>query len=146
MILPVGVAVLLVIGFLVRSCCKGGRSPLSDGLLMALPWLLPLSFLVFPMVSSAAFRAFSCEDFDDGRSYLRADNAVECNTDVHSSAKSLAWLGIALYPVGISLIYVGLMGHSRRAILSDHPTALSRSLGFLVRDYEPTYLWWELIE
>ena len=71
MLLPVGAAALLVLGFLVRSfCCaralEGSR--LVHGLLAALPWLLPLSFLVFPMVSSAAFRAFSCEGFDDGRS------------------------------------------------------------------------------
>ena len=35
-------------------------------LLAALPWQLLLTFLVAPMVSSSAFRAFSCEEFDDG--------------------------------------------------------------------------------
>ena len=35
-------------------------------LLAALPWLLLLVFVVSPMVSSAAFRAFSCEEFEDG--------------------------------------------------------------------------------
>ena len=146
MLAPVVVAVVVLFGFVARSVCKGGASRVSSGLLGALPWLLPLSFLVFPMVSSAAFRAFSCEAFDDGRSYLRADYAVECDTDEHSRAKSLAWLGIALYPVGISLLYVGLLLRASRAILDDQPTALSRSLGFLVRDLEPAYLWWELLE
>jgi hypothetical protein len=45
-------------------------------LMAALPGLLVLSFLVFPMVSSAAFRAFSCEEFSNGRSFLRADYEV----------------------------------------------------------------------
>ena len=149
MLLPAGVAVVLVLGFLLRSfCCvreiKGSR--LLHGLLAALPWLLPLSFLVFPMVSSAAFRAFSCEAFDDGRLYLRADYAVECGTDVHGRAESLAWLGIALYPIGISLLYVALLFLARQAILDSKPTSLSKTLDFLVRDYEPAYLWWELVE
>ena len=101
---------------------------------------------VCPMVSSAAFRAFSCEDFDDGRSYLRADYAVECGSDVHSRAKSLAWLGIGLYPIGISLLYAALLLRARHAIRDNRPTALSKALDFLVRDYEPAYLWWELAE
>ena len=53
------------------------------------------------MVSSAAFRAFSCEDFDTGKAYLRASYAVECSTatftsEEHERAKALAWLGIGL--------------------------------------------------
>jgi len=150
MLLPVGVAGLLVLGFVMRSLsCAGGAkgSRVNHGLLASLPWLLPLSFLVFPMVSSAAFRAFSCEEFDhEGRSYLRADYAVECGTDEHGRAESLAWLGIALYPVGISLLYVALLFLGRQAILDNKPTSLSKALAFLVRDYEPAYLWWELIE
>jgi len=147
MLLPIGVAVLLVLGFLVRSfCCAPEAKGLVHGLLASLPWLLPLSFLVFPMVSSAAFRAFSCEEFDDGRSYLRADYAVECGTEVHGRAESLAWLGIALYPIGISLLYVALLYLARHAIHDNKPTSLSKTLDFLVRDYEPAYLWWELAE
>ena len=121
-------------------------SPLRDGLFAALPWLLSLTFLVFPMVSSAAFRAFSCEAFDDGKSYLRADYAVECYTAEHARVKDLAWLCIALYPIGISLLYAVLLLRARHAILDEHPTSLSKALGFLTRDYEPQYLWWELLE
>ena len=98
------------------------------------------------MVSSAAFQAFSCDDFDTGRSYLRADYAVECGTAVHARAKLLAWLGIGLYPCGISLLYVALMLRARRALVDEKPTALAKALAFLVRDYEPGYFWWELVE
>ena len=102
--------------------------------------------LVFPMVSSAAFRAFSCDDFDTGRAFLFADYSVECSTadftsEVHERAKTLAYLGIAVYPVGISLLYVALMLRARRALLDDQPTALSKALGFLVKDYDPTFFW-----
>lgn len=102
-------------------------------------------------VSSAAFRAFSCERFDNGREFLRADYALECSTATHvskeyDSVKNLAWLGILLYPVGISLVHALLFRRARRSILQDRPTPLSEALGFLVRDFEPGYFWWELLE
>ena len=138
----------------------------------ALPWLLMLFFVVFPMVSSSAFRAFSCEDFGNGQSFLRADFAIECDTEAYDRVERLAWIGILLYPVGISVlcewqrfepeihppillrgIRIGSYGlppvlchtdavlllASRRAILDERPTALSKALGFLVRDYEPGF-------
>ena len=168
MLAPFVLAVLVVAGFVARTFYRasgggdggngggGGRgardaqtsqpSRLKAGLLDALPWLLLLTFLVFPMVSSAAFQAFSCEEFDTGRSFLRADYAIECGTPSHTRAKSLAWLGIALYPVGISVLYVALMLRASGAIRSERHTALSKALGFLVRDYEPSFFWWELLE
>lgn len=169
MLAPLVLAGAVVFGFVFRSCCGAGakddlrtstrrhrvlaghQSRLSKGLLEALPWLLTLSFLVFPMVSSAAFRAFSCEDFDNGRSYLRADYSIECSTATHVSeeyeaVRFLAWTGILLYPVGISITYGLLMLRARSSIITDRPTALSKALGFLVRDYEPAFFWWELLE
>ena len=47
-----------------RRWFRRGRP--KDMLLAALPWLLLLTFLVSPVVSSSAFRAFSCEEFDNG--------------------------------------------------------------------------------
>ena len=38
------------------------------------------------------------------------------------------------------------MYRARHALLHERPTALSRALAFLVKDYEPQYFWWELIE
>ena len=70
----------------------------------ALPWQLMLFFVVFPMVSSSAFRAFSCEDFGNGQSFLRADYSIECDTEAYARVEQLAWLGILLYPVGISVL------------------------------------------
>ena len=111
----------------------------------ALPGLLVLSFLVFPMVSSAAFRAFSCEGFSNGRSFLRADYAIECGTADHRLVQSIAWLGILLYPVGISVVYAVLLLAARPALVQEKPTALSKALGFLVRDFDVQFMWWELL-
>ena len=123
------------------------KSPFKDGRLLALPYLLILSFLVFPMVSCTAFRAFDCEEFDDGKTYLRADFAVECwSSAQHESAVALALIGILLYPVGVSLLYIVLLRIAEKAILEERPTALSTALGFLTLDFDKSYFWWELVE
>ena len=92
------------------------RQRLGGGLVRALPWVLLLSFLTFPMVSSLAFRAFSCETFDGGKRFLRADYAVDCDSDEYTSIKGNAMLGILLYPILMPLSYMMLL--ERRALLS----------------------------
>jgi hypothetical protein len=51
MIAPLVLAGAIVLGFVLRSCCSSGPRDKWAGLLAGLPWLLTLSFLVFPMVS-----------------------------------------------------------------------------------------------
>ena len=150
MLIPVGLAMIIMLGFVGRHACRDGGG-LRVALIAALPWLLTLSFLVFPMVSSAAFRAFACELFDNGKSYLRTDYGLECSTEdhiseAHENAKRLAWVAVLLFPVGISLLYACLLLHERQTILKERVTTLSQSLAFLVRDQKPSYFWWELVE
>ena len=134
-----------------RALAAAKGSPLKAGGLIALPLLLTLSFLVFPTVSSTAFQAFTCEEFEDGRSFLRADYAIECTRIDHESpehehAKVLALIGILLYPVGVSVLYILLFRKANKAILNEKSTALSRALGFLTLDFEKEYYAWELFE
>ena len=126
---------------------KKKRSLLKAGGLLALPHLLTLSFLVFPMVSSTAFQAFSCDPFNNGTaSFLRADFSVECDTAEHDFVRALAIVGILLYPFGVSGLYIVLFRKANRAILDEKPTALSKALGFLTLDFEKAWFAWELIE
>ena len=53
MALSAAISAMLVIGFAARGCCRRSEG-LVAGLLAALPWLLFLSFLSFPLVSSAS--------------------------------------------------------------------------------------------
>ena len=99
-------------------------------------------------MSSAAFRAFSCERFDTGREFLRADLSVECTTathvsEPHEAAKELAVAAIMIYPVGISALYIFAFAYTRPAIRENRSTRLSQAIGFLSQDFEPEYLWWE---
>ena len=142
-----------VLGLLVLACSmatevltKRKAASLKAGLIRALPYLLYLLFFAFPLVSSRAFQAFDCEEFDDGTRYLKLDYSVDCDDNEYGRVVSLAWVAIALYPVGIPLLYLTLLLTARKAILTEHPTDLSRSLTFLTSDYEPSMYWWELVE
>ena len=104
---PIVLAAAILLGFLARSLLPRSFSASGSPKQMvcaALPWLLMLFFVVFPMVSSSAFRAFSCEEFSNGQSFLRADFAIECDTEAYNRVERLAWVGILLYPVGISVL------------------------------------------
>ena len=130
-----------------QSPCSMTPRWLKQILFRALPYLLGLSFLAFPMVSSLAFQVFDCEEFDVGSSFLRADYSVDCNdTDQYGPIRTLAWVAIAFYPLAIPICCHALLLSTRKAILTEDPTPFSRSLELLHEDYEPEYYWWEIIE
>ena len=109
---------------------KRKTASFTAGLIRALPYLLHILFYAFPLVSSRAFQAFECEEFDDGTRFLRVDYSLDCNDDEHGRVVALAWVAIALYPIGIPLLYLALLLSARKAILTEQPTDLSRSLTF----------------
>ena len=141
------------LGLLVMACSmatevltKRKAASLKAGLIRALPYLLYLLFFAFPLVSSRAFQVFDCEEFDDGTRFLRVDYSLDCDDNEYGRVVYLAWVAIALYPVCIPLLYLTLLLTARKAILTEHPTDLSRSLTFLTSDYEPSMYWWEMVE
>ena len=142
-----------VLGLLILACSmatevltkRQAASPKAR-LLRTLPYLLYIQFFAFPLVSSRAFQAFDCEEFDDGTRFLRADYSLACYGIEHDRVVSLAWVAIALYPIGVPLLYLALLLSARKAILTEQPTELSRSLTFLHQDYALSMFWWELVE
>ena len=142
-----------VLGLLTLVCSlgievltKSEAASLKAGMIRALPYLLYILFFAFPLVSSRAFQALDCEEFDDGTRFLRADYSLDCDDAEYRRVIFLAWVAIALYPVGVPLLYLTLLVCARKAVLSERPTALSRSLTFLHQDYELSMYWWEMIE
>ena len=144
-----------VLGLLILACSmavevftKRETASLQAGVIRSLPYLLYLLFFAFPLVSSLAFQAFDCEEFDDGTRFLRADYSLQCNGDdaEYHRVVSLAWVAIGLYPVCVPLLYLMLLLSARKAILTEQPTDFSRSLTFLHQDYAPSMFWWEMVE
>jgi len=113
----------------------------------ALPNALLISYLAYPIVSSAAFRTFACEDFGNQYgSYLAADYEMHCDSRTYARTRAIAWIAIIIYAIGIPCSYAVLLYHARKALLLDKPTELSRALGFICREYRPSVFWWEVVE
>ena len=146
-LMPYMIAVLIIVWCTSSEALAASSTWLKGGLIRALPYLLGLSFLAFPMVSSLAFQAFNCEIFDDNSTFLRADYSLDCNdAEEYGPVVALAWTAIVIYPLGIPLSCLVLLLSTREAILTEQPTPLSRSLAFLHKDYEPSMYWWEIVE
>ena len=105
-------------------------------------------FLVYPVVTERAFQSFSCYNFDAGlptsSSWLRADVRIECGTKDHSQAQTLGLAAILTYPVGLILLFGGLLYTARVEIKVLHEvkangsevraTPLATGVGYLVID------------
>jgi hypothetical protein len=148
LVLSPGVLVLLtlVCRLGIEVCTKREAASLETGFITALPYLLYILFFAFPLVSSRAIQALDCEEFDEGRRFLRVDYSLDCNDAEYRRVFFLACLAVTLYPVGVPLLYLTLLLCARKAILTEQPTALSRSLTFLHQDYELSMYWWEMVE
>ena len=68
--------------------------------------------------------------------------SIECNTPEHDEVMCLAWVAIAIYPVGLLVAFGLLLFKARKAILSNRPTRLSRAIAFLHREYETHMMWY----
>ena len=78
MALPLALTCIILVTCSVYLMCKRRFS--AGALFMsALPILLRMFFVGYPVIANAAFEAFSCYPaFDDGRQVLIADVAIEC--------------------------------------------------------------------
>ena len=142
MIAPFVFALLILLISLAHMACKGQCSG-ADLLETAVPPLLELFFLAYPLVTNVAFDAFSCYPFLESE-WLKADVAIQCHTAEHDEAKALAVVAIILYPVGLLVLNASLLYAARRAILTQRPTPLSRATAFLHREFEPQFFFWEV--
>ncbi len=83
---------------------------------------LLLTFLVLVQTSTTIFQFFQCQDFPEvengTESYLRRDYSVSCLSMRYKSMRVFAVIMIAVYPVGIPLLYFTLV-HRHRDILRD---------------------------
>ena len=150
-VLPIVLIALIAVAAAVQDYVQGARGAVAAGtsrcrrvLLAAAPRALQLLFLVYPIVTREAFRAFPCHEFVDGSSFLIADVNIACPSPEHDSAKSIAILAILLYPVGTLVFFAALLFAARP---DKKPNSdLSDAIAFLHREYKPAFFWWELME
>ena len=120
---------------------QDGRSIRVAALFQAANWMLLVCFLAFPIVSSKAFSAFSCESFDDGSSHLRSDYAVDCNGSEYGGIVALAVFAILIYPIGVPAGTAFLLYLNRDALRNELETTGSTALAFVHAEYLPEFFW-----
>lgn len=103
----------------------------------ALPVLLRAIFVLYPLVSSNAFEAFSCYPaLDDGREFLVADTSIECwSPSYYRGVWVVSWLAISVYAFGLLALNGLLLLLARNAIISGRPSPLSTAIAFLHREF-----------
>lgn len=113
--------------------------------------VLLLAFFVYSSVSATVFRMFACESLDDGFTYLRADYAILCDSTKHKALQLYAAFMIAVYPIGIPLLYAVILFRNRdllrdgdRRICDTSPEC--QSTGDLWKPYKPSRFYYELVE
>ena len=157
----------VLIGISVIACLIFSKNDFKGSVLLALPTILQILFLVYPIVTKKCFDAFPCHDFGGEDRFLKSDVSVRCdprkpydiflqpynetgnqthNTTQHQEIMITAWSGILAYPVGLFTVCTLLLFTCRRAISTQVPSELSKAIDFLHREYEPVVFWWELVE
>jgi len=83
--------------------------------------LLAISYLLLPRCSSFAFQYFSCRTFDLGENrgnekYLVVDSLLKCRGPRYRRWAPIAVLAIAIWPVGVPLLWTTILWNARRRI------------------------------
>jgi hypothetical protein len=154
MIFPLVVAVFIVVLALISTAYSNQLKSDQEKTELwerVLPYWLILAFMIYPRVSTTAFRGFDCYWFEnvDGqewRGWLTEDVSIECDTDDHSGIKALAWTAVIIYPVGVVLTVAYLLWKAKPAITSGATTPFTKSIQFLFNEYNEVTYWWEVME
>jgi hypothetical protein len=118
-------------------------------------WLLVLTYLVYPAVSSMLFQTFSCESISLGsrrsspdalpptRSrWLHQDYAIDCDDAGHKYYEGLAIAMIVVFAFGVPMLFWALLRLHRHNLMH----ANAQYLAFFFADYSAEHWYWEVIE
>ena len=166
-LVPILVLAILGAVYGIAVKCAGddpkAKDDLRGGTITA---LLFITFLVYPGVSSMVLLSFKCESFEDGSYVLSADYSINCNDPLRIYWIVYALVCVAVYPVGIVVLYFVLLWRAKDRINpkgpdgeplwgkvpDDEVLAIRDSdpsiqhLQLLFKAYEPPYLLYEVAE
>ncbi|EOD23669.1 hypothetical protein EMIHUDRAFT_239307 [Emiliania huxleyi CCMP1516] len=117
-------------------------------------WAILVAYLVLPSVSRSIFKARQCESFNvddltaERRSYLVADLDVLCSADddEYSGLDAYFWAFFVLWPILFPLAFLALLLSIRSEVRAQRVRATARACRFLWRDYDPRFLFWEVVD
>lgn len=145
---PFVFAALLAVTFAVaRRKNQGGRN-LQKVLHKHLSMGLLVTFLVYSSVSATVFQTFACDGLDNGKTYLRVDYRIECDSLKHRVLQGYAAFMILVYAIGIPLIYAVAL-YKTKDLLNNEPgrrSARAELISELWTPYKPERYYYEVIE
>ncbi|CAM9756463.1 unnamed protein product, partial [Laminaria digitata] len=69
---------------------------------------------VFTSASTLTLETFTCDDdVGDGKSYLRADYSISCDSDLYMFFRGYAILIVLVYPLGVPVTYAAILWRKR---------------------------------
>jgi hypothetical protein len=108
-------------------------------------FLLLLTYLIYPLGCKTFFSIFNCVTIDDVR-YLRSDLSIHCDSPAHKSAEAFSGFMIAMFPVGLPVLYYGMLRFKRGELYADEAGGSMSFLHFFYKEYDPAYYYWEAVE
>ena len=153
-VLAVGITLVLIVASKMSPEAEDGSLPISAlvcrGSMISLPVVLVSTYAIVLPVSSRIFSTFSCLSFgyEDEvgatREFLNADLSVECTGEPYVKLQAFAGVLIAVWPVGVPVLFAALLHRSRRGKLWGVP--LSHAIRFLHAEFTDRYYYWSLLE
>jgi hypothetical protein len=131
---------------------RADRFALERAIQRIVPLVLVATFCLVPSTAALTFRTFLCEPFeydaasDDTKRYLHEDLSLSCDSNEYKATRLLAQVAILVWPVGVPVMYAGLLWKSHTALSTGIPTPLSLATAFLSGDYTVGAFWWEPLE
>jgi len=98
--------------------------------------LLLLTFLVLPTTSTKILNMFACDELDDGSRVLKGDLGIDCDGAEHMAFQVFAAIMIAVYPVGIPLMYFVMLYKAKGLLDRGQARLLNTKIVKLVEETE----------
>lgn len=150
-ILPVGILVVLTIGFFLTMAildyrdfqdASQARAARSRWRVVYVRLVCFTLFLIFPGVSSRVLGFFVCKEVD-GERYLLSDFTLRCGDDTYNTYLPFSSVMIVLYPVGIPALFLTFLVRSRDRL---NRAKTKAALGFLYEAYAGNMWWFEMVD
>ena len=123
------------------------RSQRNNNLLRKLvEYILLFSYFAYPFGCKLIFGVFNCITVDSVR-YLRADLRINCDSPAHDQATAFGIFMIAAFPVGLPVIYGGMLYANRHHLYSEdgEVSPSMKHLRFFFGEYEKQFYFWEVV-
>ncbi|CAM9247685.1 unnamed protein product, partial [Laminaria digitata] len=148
-IAPIGMVVMLAGSYFVAKKRNGSSESARSAVRRKhQSALLYLAFLVYSPVSYMIFQTFSCDELDDGNSYLRADYSLSCLTTRHGWYEGYALTMMGIYPLGIAVVFACLLARYRHDLVKPTRESILHVEPFhdIWAAYKPSRYYYEVIE